>query len=541
MPTSTLLDRTGSLVVIGFDGTQASALPADLIAECGGVILFKRNITSAVQLQELVTAISAIPRKDNLPPLIAIDQEGGTVSRLAGVGTTTPSAMALGAVKDPQTTERMYRLIGDELAALGVTIDLAPVADVNNNPDNPGVGTRSFGDDPNAVSLHVRAAIRGLHAAGVAATAKHFPGHGDTTVDSHLDLPSIAHDPARMRAVELAPFSAAIAERVDLIMTAHVLFPAIELDGMPATLSRAILTGLLREELQFEGVICTDCMEMEAIAARFTPEQAALGAISAGADLVLFSHSAHKARAAVAALRTAASDGRIPEAQVQRSLERVDALRTRLAPRTTRPTLDIVGGALHREEALQVARRAITIVRDPHDVIPLKLGRGDKIFVVIFAGAEATAVENPDVGGDCRAAPKVGPRYSTAIGAALGESPARIHEQIRSLDPSGHEYKQLLMAAGSANAIVAVTSRAKLHPLQARAVEDLALLGKRVIAVLSREPYDANVLPPEMTVVATYGDDPLVMRAAAEIITGAAPARGKLPISLKGSATSQTR
>jgi beta-N-acetylhexosaminidase len=511
--------------MVGFEGTTPADIPADLVAQAGGVILFKRNIINAEQVYALVEGIRAVPREDKLPPLIAIDQEGGTVSRLAGFGTTTPSAMALGATKDPAATESMYRLIGEELAALGVSVNFAPVADVNNNPDNPVVGIRSFGDDPHAVGLHVRAAIRGLRGAGIAATAKHFPGHGDTTVDSHLDLPSIPHDLTRMHSLELRPFAAAIAERVDLIMTAHVLFPAIEERSKPATLSRAILTDLLRGELNFEGVLCTDCMEMSAIADRLDPGQAACEAVSAGADLVLFSRSVERSRAARDALRSAVLDGRLPEAGVQRSLERNTALRARLASVTSRLGRGVVGTPEHKAAALEVARRAITVVRDPKSVLPLKMNVGEKIFVVQFSGAAQTPVEDDRK------------RYTTAIGASLADSPARLHEQVRSLDPAGQEYKQLLMAAGSANAIVAITTRAKQHPLQAQAVADLAMLGKRTVVVASREPYDAEVLAPDLAVIASYGDDSNAMKAAAGVILGTHSAAGKLPVSLKTSAS----
>lgn len=519
--------------MVGFAGTQPSELPADVIARCGGVILFRRNIASAEQLRALVDAVRAIPRGDNLAPLIAIDQEGGTVSRLAGIGTATPSAMALGAAGDPTLTESVYRLIGDELAALGINVDLAPVADLNDNPDNPAIGLRSFGDDPAAVGAQVRAAIRGLGAAGVAATAKHFPGYGGVSVDPHLDLPSIAQDLARLRAVELQPFVAAIEQRVDLIMSAHVLLPAIDA-RMPATLSASVLTSLLRDELRFDGVICTDCMEMNAIADRFMPQEAAVAAVAAGADLVLFSHSPERAIAAAAALDEATQSGRLLQEQVRRSLERVDALRTRLARGRKQPGLQTVGSQAHADAALLAARRAITVVRDPKDLVPLRLSSGDKILVVQFAGAAQSMGDPSDeaTAAELESRKPAHGRYATFIGRALAQGPARIHEQIRSLDPAGHEYKQLLMAAGTANAVVAVTAQLGCHPLQARAVADLAMIGKRLIVIAGREPYDARVLPEELTVIASYGEDSYAMRAAADVILGVQPAPGILPVKL---------
>jgi beta-N-acetylhexosaminidase len=529
MPDANLADQVGGLIMFGFEGTKPEEVPADLVAQSAGVILFKRNITSATQLRALTDAIRAVPQADGLEPLIAIDQEGGPVSRLAGIGTTTPSAMALGATRDPAVTQSMYGIIGDELVALGVNVNLAPVADVNNNPDNPVVGTRSFGDDPAAVSLHVRAAIRGLRASGVASTAKHFPGHGDTTVDSHLDLPAVPHTLDRMRSLELVPFAGAISERVDLVMTAHVVFPAVEPAQVPATLSHAILTGLLRNELGFDGIICTDCMEMNAIAAHYAPDEAAVRAVGAGADLVLFSHTVDRVRLAQDGLRGAVRSGNLPQERVRSGLERIRALRSRLAALKS-PALELVGSAAHYNAALDAARRAVTVIRNPRGLLPLPVAPAERVLVVQFAGAAASAVEDDRAVADGEAGH--GGRYVTVVGRVLAQGPGRIHEQVRSLDPAGHEYKQLLMASGTAHAVVAVTSRAKQHPLQARAVSDLAMLGKRTIIIASREPYDADVLPMDATVLASYGDDGNALRAAADVISGASIAQGKLPVRL---------
>ena len=534
MGTAALGHRVAGLFMFGFAGTRPEDVPAQLVAGAAGVILFRRNIESAHQLRALTDAIASVPRTDGLPPLVAIDQEGGTVSRLAGIGTTIPSAMALGATGDAALTQSMYRLTGDELFALGINLDLAPVADLNLESANPSVGTRSFGDDAQEVSGHVRAAVRGLHGAGVAATAKHFPGHGNTTVDSHLDLPSIALSKEQWQSGERRTFAAAVDERVDCVMTAHAAYPSLDSGKLPATLSPAILGTLLREELGFAGVICTDCLEMEAIRSRWAPDEAVRTAICAGADLMLFSHSPGTVAAVVETIERAVVDGSISAERVKASVARVDALRKRLAARPRSPSDDlsgIVGTQVHRDAAFAAWRRAITIVRDPHGLVPLRLGADQKILCVQFTGGAATPVE------DGRKASGEGPSHSgrirqvTAIGAALAHGPARVHEQIRGLDPAGHEYKQILMAAGSADAVVVVTSRANHHPLQAQVVADLQLIGKRLIVVAAREPYDADVLPMETTVLASFGEDPNAMRAAAEVALGE-PATGRLPVRL---------
>jgi len=513
--------RAEALLLCGFDGTTADGMSDGLLAECAGVVLFARNLETAEQSAALTSALrKRFEERSALPPIVAIDEEGGTVSRIGAFGTAMPSAMALGATGDPQLTHDVYKTIGEELTALGVTLDFAPVADANTNPRNPVIGVRSFGDQPIA-SMHVPAAIAGLHDAGVAAAAKHFPGHGDASVDSHEALPVIEHGAARLREIELAPFRAAIAAGVDVVMAAHVAVPTIDPSGSPASLSRPVLTGLLREELGFDGVICTDCLEMGAIAGRYPPGEEAVLAIEAGADLVTYSSSADAVRAAVRAIRDAVGTGRLDRKRVERSIERVAKLRRGFRP-SAAPPLASVGAKPHRDVALAAARRAMTIVRDPASILPLRLSTGDKIFLVQFAD-------------DAHSPAQTG-KTSTQLGALLAKGPARVHEQVRSLEPAGHEYKQLLMAAASATVIVAVTRRAWAHPLQARAVGDLALAGKPLVVVAAREPYDASDAPAGAAVLAAYGDDAASTQATAEVLLGAQPALGKLPVTLDGCA-----
>jgi beta-N-acetylhexosaminidase len=516
-----IADRAGGLVLAGFEGQTPADAPVGLLQELAGVILFARNLRSAQQTAVLIAGLQDSATKAGSPPLIvAIDEEGGIVSRLSGIGTTMPSAMALGAAEDPELTHQAYRIVGDELAALGVTLNFAPVADVNTNRANPVIGVRSFGDDPARVGDRVRAAIRGLHDAGVGATAKHFPGHGDASVDSHAALPAIARDLAQLRAVEFPPFRAAMEAKVDAIMTAHVALPLIDPTGLPATLSKPLLTGVLREELGYDGVICTDCLQMAAVAGQYGAGNAAVMAVVAGADLVAFSSSADSVREAVDALRDAIASGRIDAAQVERSLERVGALRLayRRSAVSDAAALDGVGAEAHKEAALAVARKTVTIVRDPHSLVPLPIAARHKVFLVQFQGG----LDTPASTG----------KQSTIFGKMLARSPARVQEQIRSLDPAGHEYKQLLMAAGSADLIVAVTRRAWAHHLQAQAVVDLALAGKPLVVVASREPYDALAAPEGAAVVATYGDDDASMEAAADVLLGSHRAEGRLPVAL---------
>ncbi|GIG92591.1 glycoside hydrolase family 3 protein [Plantactinospora endophytica] len=282
--TDNLSSLAAAVLQPGFVGTTR---PPDWVRRwlgdgLGGVVLFARNVVDTEQ----VTALTDAMRAERPDVLVAIDEEAGDVTRLESrLGSSRPGNLALGAVDDPELTEAVARDLGAELAAAGITLNYAPDADVNANPDNPVIGVRSFGSDPALVARHTAAWVRGLQAAGVAACAKHFPGHGDTSVDSHLDVPRIAVSRARLDACELPPFRAAIDAGVQAVMTGHLLVPAID-EEWPATLSRRVLTDLLREELGFQGVVVTDAIEMRAVADRYGFAGATVRALVAGADAI---------------------------------------------------------------------------------------------------------------------------------------------------------------------------------------------------------------------------------------------------------------
>jgi beta-N-acetylhexosaminidase len=512
-----LADRVGGMLMIGFDGTTIHEAPAEFIADLGGAILFQRNVHDAAQTRALTAELQVARRSGTPPLLISIDEEGGIVSRLRPFGTPKPSAMSLGAAGDPDLTESIFALNGDELAALGITLNFAPVADVNSERRNPVIGTRSFGGQPDLVARHVAAAIRGLRRSGIASTAKHFPGHGDTSVDSHFDLPVIARSMEQLELTELPPFRAAIDAGVDVVMVANVAFPALDPSGIPATLSRPVVTGLLRDDMGFGGVICSDCMQMQAISSRYPAGEAAVRAVKAGVDLLVYSKPTDDVKAARAALQAAVLDGTIDAQQIERSLGRLDALRN--AVRRNAPdvaALGLVGSPSHRAQAREAALRGLTLVRDPNALLPLRAATGERILIVHFSG-------DPN-------RPHSSALTETSLGAALSDGPARIQEQVRGIDPAGHEYKQMLMAAGAAATVICVTYRAVSHVLQARAVADLALIGKPVIVIAAREPYDVEVMPAEASIIAAYGDDESTMSAVADVLLGREKAAGRLPV-----------
>lgn len=316
--------QPGQLLFAGFEGTQVPGDLARLIAQgrVGGVILFARNLRDPHQVRELTTALHS-HAPTGVPLIVAIDQEGGRVQRLREPWTEWPPMRTLGDVDDLELTAEVARAVSRELVDLGITLDFAPVVDVDTNPDNPVIGDRSFGRTSDRVARHAVAFIEAMQRAGVAACAKHFPGHGDTATDSHFELPRLDHTVERLRATELPPFAAAAQAEVASMMTAHVLFPAI--DGKrPATLSPEVM-ALLREELGYDGVVFTDDLEMKAMADHFRPEQIVHGCLESGVDALLVCHRADLREEILRLLEAA------PDARVERSIERVNLLKRRFA------------------------------------------------------------------------------------------------------------------------------------------------------------------------------------------------------------------
>ncbi len=338
-----------SLFCVGFDGvTLPDHLRPLLESDLGGVILFRRNLQDLSQICSLTAALHAAAAS---PLLVGVDQEGGRVTRLPAPFLAPPAAATLGAIDDETLTRELARAVGRELRAAGFTWNLVPVLDVHTNPRNPIIGDRAFSHDPDRVARLGAAAIRGFADAGILTTAKHFPGHGETAADSHLTLPESPQSSARWRAVEFVPFRRAIRTGVPAVMVAHLSCPALD-PGSPSSLSRPIITGILREELGYDGVVVSDDLEMEAIAARLDPGEAAVRFLEAGGDLVLICHDPGRQRAAMAAVEAAVRADRLSEARLAASLDRIARLRNwldaRRSPVDVEAARAIVGNAEHQ-------------------------------------------------------------------------------------------------------------------------------------------------------------------------------------------------
>lgn len=359
----TLEQLAGQLIWGGWGGqggepTEYDAHARYLVEELqtGALVLLARNAESPEQVAELTRTLQSHALT---PLLIGIDQEGGRVCRMPLPGFTFPGARALGAIDDLDVTRQVSRAIGEQLLALGINVNFAPTLDVNNNPRNPIIGVRAYGEDPEAVTRHGVAALHGFEDAGVLPVVKHFPGHGDTNCDSHLELPTLPVSRERLEEIELTPFRAAIAAGVPAVMTTHILFPALDPE-LPSTLSRRILTGLLREELGFDGLIVTDCLEMKGIADHWSPEETAILCLEAGADALLVCHTQETQARMHAALCDAVRSGRLPEARLHEAVERIQRVRERVGHPPVNPGR--VSAPEYRKLEAQVSEASLALL-----------------------------------------------------------------------------------------------------------------------------------------------------------------------------------
>ncbi len=504
--------QVGQLMVFGFHGHIVPDTAASLITEhhVGNLVLFSRNARDRQQMARLTARLQELARADGQPvPLaISVDQENGSVSRLPDDVPDLPGSMALGATGRPENAYQAGEMTGRLLRHLGINWDLAPVLDINNNPDNPVIGVRSFGDDPQAVAAFGTAFVRGLQSAGVIAAGKHFPGHGDTNVDSHHGLPVINHSREHMGRVELVPYQAAIGAGIDAIMTAHIVFTAVEPAGMPATLSRRVLVDLLRGELGFDGVVTTDCLEMDAIAATVGVDRGAVLALKAGADLVMVSHRLDRQLSAIEAVVRAVRAGELSERRVEEAAARVGRMKeTRLLHRQVRSweATEAAGRALQT----RLAREAVTRLRweAPMPRVPRRMvilqepaGGPDKQANLL---AEAVRRVRPDV--------EV--LVLSLSDALAGENRSSVRQALRGFD---------VVLAG-----VSGTDQAAYLDF----VNSLPAAGVSVVAFLLRSPYDARLLTRVSRLLALYEATPAMAQAAVASLFGG-PAEGRLPVTI---------
>jgi beta-N-acetylhexosaminidase len=530
----TLQDRAAQLVFLPFYGDAPNPRSEEYQKylrwvrklHVGGLVLLNRVQDGRVRHSEpyaMAVFLNRLQRASRLPLLVAGDFERGDSMRLESK-TVFPHAMAFAATRDVSLSRYEGQVTARQALALGVQWILAPVADVNNNPENPIVNTRSYSESPEEVAAHVRAFIAGAHSVGpVLVTAKHFPGHGDVSVDTHMELAVSAADRQRLEQVELPPFRAAIASGVDAVMTAHVAVPALDRPDVPATLSASIVTGLLRKELEFRGLIATDALDMSAITTHWTAGEAAFKAIAAGVDVLLLPANPQEA---VAALVNAVRRGRISRARLDASVTRVLAAKVRVGLARRRlvnleAMLDNLDTPEEIERAQQIAERAVTLVRNERGLVPIAPASSVSFFALTES---ATASEGRVLAAEIRK------RMPNA--------------RITVFDPSACEadLTQALAGAKTPDAIVvaafasvaAYRGNLALGGAFPAFLNGLIETGKPVVLIALGNPYLLASFPGVRAYLTTYSTVQSSEIAAAKALFGEIPITGRLPVTIPG-------
>lgn len=531
----TLEEKLAQMMMIPFRGRFTSAQNPEFRElmhrvqqnHVGGIMLGARRTPKGIergQVYPTAAIVNELQRAAKVPLLVAADFENGTAMRLED-GTFLPSAMAIAATAEPQNAYRAGEITALEARAAGIHWIFAPVCDVNSNPENPIINTRSFGENPARVAEFVTHYIRGVQENGAMAAAKHFPGHGDVNVDSHVSVPMVGKDIAALAGIELVPFRAAIAAGVAAVMSGHLAVPALETGrSTPATLSRAILTGLLREKMGFKGLIVTDALDMGGVTTIDSSGNTAVRAICAGADVLLLPPSLDTA---IAALKEAVESGDLPLARVNESVLRILRLKTKLRLERDR-AVDLsrlnraFGLPEFRSDAQSIAERGITLIRDEQEIVPLDAAGPLRILLLIISG-------DPDV--------YPGEPLERELRARVdGVQTIRVDthflraESVRFPEPANYD-------VAIATVLVRVADRKGTVGLPAEQiilVKKLIAAGRPFIMASLGSPYLAAQFPEAKTWIAGFGPEEPVQRAIIRAIFGEIEIRGRLPVTIPG-------
>lgn len=470
-------------------------------------------------------------RMAKLPLLITADVEGGPAYVLFGA-TRLPLAMSFGAAGDPQLAYEAGKLTAQECRAVGVNWIWYPVSDVNNNPENPIINIRSYGENPESVAKFVTAYIRGAQENGVIATAKHFPGHGDVATDSHIGMPVLDVPRQRFESLELVPFRAAIAAGVDSIMTTHIYMPQLEPEkNVPATLSKNIVTGILRDELHFEGVVVTDAMTMGGIAKYFTPAEATIRAVKAGVDVLLFSPSVETA---FNTIKAAVASGEIPVSRIDESARRVLRLKAQLDLANPKNRFvdvnrlpETVGTKPHRDFAQQVADSAVTLVRDERGVLPLKPSPDTRLTQIVMLDSR-TGWREGTVGRVLTA--EMARKFPRAVTVTVDDqSTPNEFDMVRKLAQISDT-----IVVNAFIRVAAFRGSIDLTSAEMSLLRDLVATNKPFVLTVFGSPFALTHMTEMPSYIVTYDTTPGAELAAVRTITGEIPFRGKLPVNLPG-------
>jgi beta-N-acetylhexosaminidase len=485
--------------------------------QVGGIIYFAwtDSVKNPQQIARLSNGVqdAALDQRVPVPSLVGIDQEGGIVARIGPPATQLPGNMALGAGRSTRDAQDAAAINGDELAAMGINWNFAPVADVNVNPANPVIGVRSFGEKPGMAADMVAAQTRGYLSAGVAGAAKHFPGHGDTATDSHTGLPVVDHTREEWEQLDRPPFEAAIAAGVPAIMTAHISVPALDPSGDPATLSEPIMTGILREELGYDGVVITDALDMAGASATYGNDRVPVMALKAGVDMLLMPPEFEVAHSAVL---EAVETGELTEERIDTSVRRILTLKQTLGL-TEDPHVDpaqvatSVGTPEHLATVQQITDGTTTLVKNHRETLPLDPTEGDDALVTGW-GVSTTAT----------------------IASGLEEGGFDTDVAETGTNPSDEQIAEVVKLAKRQDVVVVVTNRATLASQsgQARLVNRIERTGTPVVAAAVRDAYDVSEFKKVDGYVATYSYTPAALDSLTRVLLGELDPSGRLPVTV---------
>lgn len=511
----TLREKIGQMIMAGFPAASISPEYKKLIQDykIANTILFSHNIINKFQVKELCAELQQlISEHTGHNALIAVDQEGGMVTRLPEDATNFPGAMAIAATGNPGNAYTAGFITGIELKALGVNVNMAPDLDINSNKRNPVIGVRSFGDNKEQVSLYGLEMMRGLGTAQVLPVVKHFPGHGDTTVDSHIGLPVIDKSIDELMENELVPFNASIINGAEAVMTSHILFPKIEDENKPATMSRKIITGLLREKLGFNGLVFSDCLEMDAVKKFYGTARGALEAIKAGVNIVCISHTPELVAETAEIVEAAVKSGDLPIETINTSVSKILEFKQKYNS-DANYDISLVGCEEHKAISKSIREESITFVNGNGESLPAVDSQS------LFIGSYANR--------------------STLVSSSINKAfsfPEHMAKEfggkyiITPVNPHAEEIEKVLNKAGGYSSIVYGTYNGHLNTEQIDLANRLCEINRNVIVIALRNPYDLGMIDKRAFTFAAYEYTTLIFDALTKIFRGNLKPAGKLNV-----------
>lgn len=512
-----LRQKIGQMIVTGFPTPELSPEMKAVIEQygIGNCILFSHNISNKYQLGALVAELQQwFVAHTGVPGFITIDQEGGRVTRMPKDATNIPGAMAIAATGRTENAYAAGRITARELKALGINFNLAPVMDINNNPHNPVINVRAYGDTSETVAEYGIAMMRGLLDGGVLSSLKHFPGHGDTNVDSHIGLPAIHKTLAELEQLELLPFQAAIVQGAPAIMSSHILFPQIEPSGLPATMSYAIITELLKNKMQYEGLVISDCLEMDAIKRYFGTAKGAVGAIKAGIDLIFISHTPALVREAVHEIEAAVASGELDEVVIDTAVRKILKYKAQYA-KLQAPQPEVVGSNAHLAASALMRSESISLVQGRL----LSVEQGDQRVHMIGTNSYRTDLASSSMNTELN--------FAQYVGDKLG-----LKHQTLPIDPDQEQIAACLAAVAAAERVVLGLFNARENTGQLELARQLIAKGIHTTLVALGKPYDLALLEDAACSLALMEYSADAFDSLLPVLSGDKPLTACLPIKL---------